>query len=787
MRSTVICGDSLEVMKAMPDNSVDAVICDPPYDLSDSGKASPARIAAEVVLPKKAKAEADAFGKVMFERLAFEIAGLCGVGSFPQPSASVPIVPVALNDQPAGGEENVEDGNPPAGARIAYREPGNYAVPESAEYLGSFLLEATDVEALVDAFNRTGAVFLAGGIGIGSGVGSPSCPGFGGGSFVVDDGDPVVRALHDALALGKGAFVGAEDFSVPRLSSALGTVNILSARSAAMMLAVFADGGAKLVGAGSSAGSLSAVPQPDFVRYVACSADRAVAFDLLSHGYNITGKGFMAKEWDGSRIAFDPSIWREAMRVCKPGGYLLAFGGTRTFHRLMVAIEDAGWELRDTISGENVVLRWIYGSGFPKSHDVSKGVDATIFKRWLLANPEQAERRKKLLDWAKTKERPDRKRWVKRIERGFNKLASTWREDDDIPATVEAEEADGIGTAMKPSWEPIVCARAPLEGTVAENFMKHGTGGINIEATRIGGLVHESERRESDAGPSRMWGYEEGGGGLGSRSGERHNPEGRWPANLIMGHMPECERVGMKKVSGGTAIRHRGIKEGGYGGDLGRLPEGTSDLGYVGSDGKEAVEAWSCSPSCPVRGLDEQSGGLKARGNVHSEDHGAGYDASSYAFGGLEHGNAGDSGGASRFFYTAKAAKSEREMGLHGRDSRNVNDGRKTDIDNPYQRGDTQRKNTHPTVKPIAIMRWLIRLVTPKGGTVLDPFCGSGTTGVGCKLEDMDFIGIDLEAEHVDISKKRIAQASIDTGYATVRDAEEVGGPAQLGLFGQHS
>ena len=473
--------------------------------------------------------------------------------------------------------------------------------------------------------------------------------------------------------------------------------------------------------------------------------------------------GFMGRAWDHGVPG--PDFWAEALRVAKPGAFLLAFGGTRSHHRLMCAIEDAGWELRDCISGENIVLRYYYGSGFPKNLDVSKAVDAEMFNRWLAANPEQAARRKKLLKWAKTKERPQKKRWVKIIERGFNRLAGTEREvvgaqrltgnacvpteekggtygvgvgtvpPQDVPitaaATPEAAEAEGIGTALKPSWEPIIVARKPFKGTVAQNFLEHGTGGLNIDACRIGtdddlnGAY--TPRRQGNA-------WEETGGmnSAGAKAeGEYQQPRGRWPANLVLGHL-DCD------------------------------------------DG--------CVPDCPVRGLDEQSGPAGS----NSTDRGK--QSNDGIFGDLPTGTSHDlrsDGGASRFFYTAKAARHEREAGLHGRDSRNVNDGRKTDIDNPYQRGDTQRKNIHTTVKPVSIMRWLVKLVARKGQVVLDPFAGSGTTGIACKHEGMDFIGIDLEPEHVEIAKKRIAQASIDTGTATVEDADEVGGSVQLGLFGK--
>lgn len=523
------------------------------------------------------------------------------------------------------------------------------------------------------------------------------------------------------------------------------------------------------------------------------------------------GLNFMNRTWDHGVPG--PAYWAEALRVAKPGAFMLAFGGTRMFHRLMVAIEDGGWELRDTISGENVVLRWYYGSGFPKNLDMSKAVDAEMFNRWLAANPEQAARRKKLLKWAGTKERPQKKRWTKIIERGFNRLAGTEREvvgydasrarpnrqyqagaignvgggesasdrSDNgatltAAATPEAAEAEGIGTALKPSWEPIVVARKPFKGTVGQCFLEHGTGGLNIEACRIDGEPRSTGHKggQADSGGHGRFGHH-------SRPNQQRDydlnkPGGRWPANTVLCHMPECEKVGTKRVKPGNGSGKVGRTTSASGGaapNVGsseRAEFERSSGDYVDADGTETVEDWDCISDCPVRGLDEQSGesgaGGPASGPTLTGDNKRNVLG---AFAGVEatpfH---GDSGGASRFFYTAKASRSEREMGLHGRD---------TDVDN------AKRKNTHTTVKPVAIMRWLVKLVARNGQTVLDPFCGSGTTGIACELEGVNFIGIDLELEYVEIAKKRIAQAAIDAGTATVEDADEVGGIVQLGLL----
>lgn len=342
--------------------------------------------------------------------------------------------------------------------------------------------------------------------------------------------------------------------------------------------------------------------------------------------------GFMSKTWDASGVAYDRATWAEALRVAKPGAHLLAFGGTRTHHRLMVAIEDAGWEIRD-------VLMWLFGSGFPKSLNVGQG----------------------------------------------------W------------------GTALKPAYEPIVLARKPLIGTVAQNVTAYGTGALNIDGTRIG----------TDGGGTHCTNRDEKGDCLGHSGGSawdtHHGSEtdgGRWPANLILDE------------------------------EAGALLDG-----MVGE---------TVSPSNPVR-----QGGVEGfrpgdPGDSARDGFGVGY---------------ADRGGPSRFFYTAKAGRAEREAGLEefaaktraeitGRAPGSAGlEGSDGNGNNPRSGANysTRRRNDHPTVKPIDLMRYLCRLITPPGGTVLDPFCGSGSTGMAALDAGFDFIGTDLDPHYLAIAQQRAA------------------------------
>jgi site-specific DNA-methyltransferase (adenine-specific) len=330
----------------------------------------------------------------------------------------------------------------------------------------------------------------------------------------------------------------------------------------------------------------------------------------------------------------------ECLRVLKPGGYLLAFGGTRTYHRMACAIEDAGFEIRDS-------LHWFYGSGFPKSK-----------------------------------------------------------------------------ACLKPSHEPVILARKPGRGMVP----------LNIDACRVDGAGQHGTR-----GCKKLSGFSgdlqvyEGGNGL-NRQKSPENPAGRWPPNVLLTHSADCQPTGTRKVRTGTAIRHRGVKSADTYGEWAK-PEGTPDLGYAGPDGTETVEAWDCVHGCPVAELDAQSGmlitGAGNKANIRPTN-------KTQVIPTKDTGQiwAVDTGGASRFYptfrYQAKAPRSERPK---------LPDG-----------------TTHPTVKPLTLMRWLVRLVTPPGGLVLDPFCGTGTTLQAAALEGFHAIGIDNDPKSAEMTVRRLDQ-----------------------------
>lgn len=390
--------------------------------------------------------------------------------------------------------------------------------------------------------------------------------------------------------------------------------------------------------------------------------------------------GFMGKHWDRSGIAYRPDTWAAMLRVMKPGAHLVAFGGTRTYHRMAVAIEDAGFEIRDT-------LAWLYGSGFPKSMDVAKAIDKSA--RGVPqggADPTSPHHGK----YRTTK--TEGKRWDGDSGQGYGAGGSRFladgpdagsamgpAESGDAAVVAEAALWQGWGTALKPAFEPIILARKPLAGTVAANVLAHGTGGLNIDGCRIPMSEADADFIRKTARPNTA-GQEHVGQVMNRPSTPTVNvhPGGRWPANVLL----DEEAAALLDAQTGTLTSGRAAP----GGHKRSTPPGEGIYG----GGK---------------GLWTEAG-----------DAGALY---------------GDSGGASRFFYVAKAPKKERP----------VVDG-----------------EAHPTVKPLALMRWLTRMVTPPGGLVLDPFAGSGATLEAALLEGLRCLAIEREEPYTRMIVQRRAR-----------------------------
>lgn len=369
------------------------------------------------------------------------------------------------------------------------------------------------------------------------------------------------------------------------------------------------------------------------------------------------GKGFMNKSWDA--WVPPPALWREVLRVLMPGGHALVFAGSRTQDLMSLSLRLSGFELRDT-------MMWLYGSGFPKSHSVDKAID----KHLGVFDQREVVGSQKLTGTA-------RKQADGKSQHGCAMAAvEIERVDTEIELTAayseEAKSLEGWGTALKPAYEPILIARKPLEGTVAENAIAYSTGGININGCRVGW-----GEGEDSLSTMRLASY------------NHHSAVVNQNASDIVYSDPACQ--------------------------LGRWPANVLIDGGVGEM------------------LDEQSRDLPAR-----------------------------------FFYCSKASVRERDAGVGG--------GRK-------------RANTHPTVKPLDLMCYLVRLVTPKGAIVLDPFMGSGTTGCAAAIEGARFVGIEREGEYITIAQERVKHWTPQpsqpeqTAVKATKAGSDDGDPEQLSLF----
>jgi site-specific DNA-methyltransferase (adenine-specific) len=473
------------------------------------------------------------------------------------------------------------------------------------------------------------------------------------------------------------------------------------------------------------------------------------------------GLGFMGKNWDAPRAtARGFQEWNErwgceALRVLKPGGYLLAFGGTRTYHRLTCGLEDAGFEIRDCVL-------WLYGTGFPKSLDVGKAIDKAA--RGVPhggAAPTSANHGR-----FKTRATEGRRGAADRGQ-GFGAGPGQFMvQPDERELVDEAAQWNGWGTGLKPAHEPIVVARKPLAGTVVANVLTHGTGAINVDGCRIAFASTSDEVESKGKNQHAASGSDARANlidGEDRRARSDHGGPGRWPANVVLSHTEDCRMVGTREVaSDGHFPVERGPS--GYGSAIADSAGG----GLTGQSGLaerhlrgELVGVWECAPGCPVRLLDQHSGDRPGCTSPSDARPQSIYrpDQVAYQRQGPIY---GDRGGASRFFYCAKASRAERNAGLGGSDepllTRRSTPRKAEDADWLLRNG-----NFHPTVKPIELMRYLVRLVTPPGGTVLDPFAGSGTTGAAAVMEGARFLGIEREAEYVAIARARIRHWAAST------------------------
>jgi len=381
--------------------------------------------------------------------------------------------------------------------------------------------------------------------------------------------------------------------------------------------------------------------------------------------------GFMGKSWDSTGIAFNKDMWEAVFNILKPGGHLLAFSGSRTYHRMACAIEDAGFEIRD-------MIEWVYGSGFPKSLNIGKAVDK-IQGNERIETGEIKHHAQKGVALAE--------------ERGAVG-GGAFGQAKDEPVTKGTSPYEGYGTALKPAHEPCVLARKPIEGTVANNALKYGTGGLNIDGSRVGTEtinIHNAPKGTFAGGELNR----------GSDTSSYKDSVGRFPANLI--HDGSDEVVGLFPDTGGGKF----------------IKQTRSRKGFMLSGSENNIQ------------------------EANAPD------------------NYGDSGSAARFFYTAKASKSERNAGLEGfEDKREADRVRDDGVggDNPRNRSNTPKANHHPTVKPLSLTKYLATLIKPPtGGRLLVPFSGSGSEMIGALQAGWEHVeGVELTEEYIPIAEARI-------------------------------
>lgn len=536
-----------------------------------------------------------------------------------------------------------------------------------------------------------------------------------------------------------------------------------------------------------------------------------------------TGGDFMGRDWEIPSV----QVWREVYRVLKPGGYVATFAGTRTFDLISVGLRMAGFECRDTIAREFPtvelpILQWIQSQGMPKSHAIGKAIDKKLGKTRTKVvgvkrgheefagrgNNSSVVNLSESGPHAEGFSRP----WMKdpeQVERYHQQLA---------PESEEAAQWEGWGSALKPSWEPILLFRKPFKGTLADNVLEHGTGGLNIDATRVKHASKEdfeAHKAGVDAIKQRGGSRDKSWKNSSDLSGANEVKEGgRWPSNLVIEHSARCQREGTKRVkaiTGGTAppVRQREVYDaaGGYNKQGAEQP---AVKAYGDADGLEEVEAWSCAEGCPARELNEQSGErpstLTGRADpATSHRHpGTEMNANSAFLGQRTHLSRvyADGGGAARFFtqfegedwecvegcpvkalddqggerrssYTGSGDPAEVHSVVSSPDAKGFMTGSVSEHShttyqdsggasrffsqfdgvpfkyvpkaNRREAGCGEFEVQHITLKPVSLIRWLVKLVTRKGGVVLDMYAGSGTTPHAAVLEGMKFIGVERD------------------------------------------
>lgn len=740
MNVQVLQGDCVEVLKGFTDNSFDSICTDPPYNLSDDSKRDTyclRRVVAEFDFPDNHEGDTRSIQGGNLTIPAFSSAFLGSVNRPVRVDTRIGMPESTVDFQNATISEHEIDAGNESAVSPTDRDLTTVNNPQHVKSRGSYILKLADsrntsfCDATCSCFAEPGNGLIA----MSVTLSSATCGNLSGNSLRRRErSDEIIRFADDTGRESEGTTGvltrgGTEVHAILILDLRRGTGKLRFTDRTGEGDPLFVLELAQSVGAISGTSSFPFLFEAGEVSVVCDSADWAFTLYFPSHSFYSNGNagnagGFMGRNWDGfeSPASFQRwcSAWAsECFRVLKPGGHLLAFGGTRTYHRMACGIEDAGFEVRDS-------LHHIYGTGFPKSMNVAKAIDKASRGYPQGGSDPQS---------------PNTGKYDRLPSRGAGpgKFAPGLVPHSFTVTDAEALRWEGWGTALKPAHEPVILARKPLsEKTVAANVLKYGTGGINVDACRVATTDHwEATGVQSAKGVS----YQGSADGSLNVSVSTTHEAGRWPPNVLLTHAADCRRTGTRQVKTGMSVERNRDGEvhnevyGSY-----RKPA-REDVTY-GIGGLETVEAWNCAEDCPVAEMDRQSGRLKsgfgAFKHASSVDghgnRGAAYGKESRREG-EEMVSYGDMGGASRFFpcfrYQAKASSKQR----------------------PHVEGVAD----HPTVKPVELMRWLVRLVTPPGGTVLDPFAGTGTTGEACLEEGFNCVLIEKEADYLRLIDARFA------------------------------
>ena len=777
----IICGDVTQL--PLNGEKFHAALLDPPYELTSKPWAGRKKcvsgILSDVVLPEYDKLKIKLLDDT---ELPLPTIGISSLNSIDravrvEPGVSVPKCPVDLDNGAPAGEPEVQDASV-SSLSVPNRELPDELTSEGRQFFGDYILQfanpgnPTFCNGSCRCFRKTGTGLIRMDVTIS----------FPGGLVLLDvlpkdfsDGiTDNIRLSDDTRCKPKSPPAvltnrRTEAGAVLTLDVRGATGELVPTDSTAQQFRLTQFVSPENVGALSGASGLSSEFQPCRIRLVDFATDGTFTLYLhrailqqLAHKRNLGG--FMGKQWDSTGVSFQPETWAALDKLLYPGAFIMAFAGSRTYHRMAVAMEDAGLMIHPAIG-------WVQGTGFPKSTRIDAQVDKAA----------GAEREP--CGFA-----PNTRGRLSAIHAESQSLGGGWSGKQSLPVTNLAQAWAGhcYGLqALKPAFEFICVAQKPYEGKPVDSIIGTGAGALNIDGGRV--RTNETGKREHDGAiyDGVADGYKRPGASMYQHKTDwMMRPSGRWPANFALCHHPECERIGTKRVKGTGVTHGQNASRGNvYGGGQGLIsqPKGDEIRSYADPDGYETVAEWRCHPECAVRKLDEQVGerspGRGGRRVAGYQNQCVGGKAQNV----IDCPGYNDKGGPSRFFYTAdwlyermempvlycpKASRAERDKGLDEMPMLQFQSGCAGDMPMDDQganrdRFKVQARCHHPTVKPLSLTRWLAMLLLPPPEyaprRILVPFAGALSEAIGAMLAGWDdIVAIEMDPEYCDIGYKRM-------------------------------